>query len=359
MRYASIALLISALAVCTAWAAEPPCPPSPMIERAEFSFDERIVLAPGSDNWPMTWAADGHQYTAWGDGGGFGGTNSDGRVSLGVARIEGDASDYRGINVWGGKDPEAPARFGGKSYGILALGDRLYMWVSPGSGEENNEEARLAWSDDRGRTWTRADWAFTEADAIMVPAFCQFGQDYADARDDFVYVYTTRLHDPAARMQRPGAVDLLRVPTDRLRERAAYEIFAGRDDAGSPTWSHDFADRRAVLDDPSGLHRLSVNYNAGLERYLLCVEHSEGYAGNLALFDAPQPWGPWTTALYTENWGGFGATFYWCIPNKWTSPDGLAFTIVFTGTGPNDAWNTVPGRFVLRPAAEMENGTNE
>ena len=35
----------------------------------------RATLAPGSDIWPLTWAADGHQYTTFGDGGGFGGTD--------------------------------------------------------------------------------------------------------------------------------------------------------------------------------------------------------------------------------------------------------------------------------------------
>ena len=31
--------------------------------------------APGSDNFQLTWADDGHQYGIWGDGGGFAGTN--------------------------------------------------------------------------------------------------------------------------------------------------------------------------------------------------------------------------------------------------------------------------------------------
>src|SRR5687767_11439891 len=91
---------------------KPPYPPSPVIARAEFDFSTHRRLAPGSDNWPTTWADDGHLYSAWGDGGGFGGTNSKGRVLLGVARIEGDASNYTGKNVWGGFEPEQPAQFG-------------------------------------------------------------------------------------------------------------------------------------------------------------------------------------------------------------------------------------------------------
>ena len=79
-----------------------PYPPSPVLAGMELDFSTHRRLAPGSDNWPTTWAADGHLYTAWGDGGGFGGTNSKGRVLLGIARVEGDAGAYTGRNLWGG-----------------------------------------------------------------------------------------------------------------------------------------------------------------------------------------------------------------------------------------------------------------
>jgi hypothetical protein len=340
-----LAMLFALLAASPAAA---PYPPSPVIASVTFDGDTLITRAPGSDNWPLTWAADGHQYTTWGDGGGFGGSNGDGRVSLGVARVEGDANNYTGINLWGGKKAPTPAKFGGKSYGIFALGDDLYMWVSPGSGHENNTEARLAWSVDKGHTWQRADWAFTEADRLIVPTFCQFGRGYTGARDDFVYMYATRLQTVKADIQRPGNVDVLRVPRTRLRERAAYEIFAGFDDTGTPQWSHDFENREATLTDPSGLHRVSATWNPGLQRYLLCAEHSQGYKGNLAIFDAPEPWGPWTTVAYTNNWRDYSQSFFWCLPAKWLSTEGTDFTMVFTGTGTWDAWQSIGGRFVLR-----------
>src|SRR5688572_6458484 len=82
----------------TANAADAPYPRSPVLRGWTIDWSTHQRQAPGSDNWPMTWAADDHLYTAWGDGGGFGGSNSDGRVSLGVARVEGPAHDYRGSN---------------------------------------------------------------------------------------------------------------------------------------------------------------------------------------------------------------------------------------------------------------------
>ncbi len=89
----------------------PPYPRSAVIAHVEFDFSTHRRLAPGSDNWPTTWASDDHLYSVWGDGGGFGGTNSKGRVKLGVARIAGDATDYVGKNVWGGLAAENPAQF--------------------------------------------------------------------------------------------------------------------------------------------------------------------------------------------------------------------------------------------------------
>jgi hypothetical protein len=67
------------------------------------------------------------------------------------------------------------------------------------------------------------------------------------------------------------------------------------------------------------------------------------------VFDAPEPWGPWTCVEYAQNWGGFDTTFFWCFAPKWL--DGESFTLVFTGTAESDAWNTVRGRFILRSNA--------
>lgn len=348
---AGLIVLASALGVRagTGDEAAPPYPPSPVIAGVEWDFGAHTRLAPGSDNWPITWADDDNQYTAWGDGGGFGGTNEDGRVSLGVARIEGPADGYAGHNVWGGKDAEHAAQFEGKSYGILALGATLHMWVQPGSGTDNYQEARLCRSTDHGATWQRADWAFTKAQRIIAPAFCQFDRGCAGARDHFAYCYVVRLQDDSADLQAPGEIDLMRVPTGRLMDRSAYEFFAGQDAAGQPQWSEEVAARQPVFEDASGVgSTLSVSYNPGLRRYFLCTEHSRPSRGNLGIFDAPEPWGPWTTVGYYHNWGDTGSTFYWNFANKWLSPDGQRFVLVFTGTDENDAWNTVKGRFIAR-----------
>lgn len=333
-----------------------PYPPSTVILDTIFDWTTHVRDAHGSDNWAITWAGDDHQYATWGDGGGFNSVEGDGRVSLGVARIEGDAEAHTGINIWGGAGSTYPAQFPGKSYGIISIENVLYMWVSPWSGVNNYTEARLAYSSDWGATWTQVDWAFTQEDELVLPTILQFGKDYAGARDEYVYHYAVRLKDASEMLvQIPGEIDLIRVPLYHMLERGAYEFFAGLNEAGEPMWTPDIEARVPVFQDANGVGwTVSASYNAGLERYLLITEHGQTFSGNMGIFDAPEPWGPWSTVEYYTNWGDTLETFFWNFSNKWLSEDGRDFTLIYTGLGAHDSWNTVRGHFVaIEPAAEL------
>jgi hypothetical protein len=69
------------------------------------------------------------------------------------------------------------------------------------------------------------------------------------------------------------------------------------------------------------------------------------------VFEAPTPWGPWSTVAYLNGLASppdVPATcFFWNFSNKWLSADGKDFVMVFTGVDENDSWNTVRGSFVL------------
>ncbi len=336
--------------------AAPPYPKSPVIGGVVFNWSTHTRMASGSDNWAITWADDDHQYASWGDGGGFGGTNSDGRVSLGFARIEGNRKNYTGYNVWGGKKPKQPARFDGKSYGVLCVDGILYKWVGPGSGTTSYTESRLCKSSNHGAMWTRASWAYTKTQGLIMPTILNFGRNYAGARDDYVYHYFIRLEGNPSKLNVhvPGRIDLARVSKTKLMDQNAYEFFAGNDGDNSPEWTSDPDARRPVFENPAGVGWcLSVSYNPGLKRYLLCTEHTASFEGHLGMFDAPEPWGPWTTVFYAQDAELFGTgrietgTFFWNFSNKWLSPDGRDFVLIFTGINTNDAWNTVEGSFGL------------
>ena len=52
------------------------------------------------------------------------------------------------------------------------------------------------------------------------------------------------------------------------------------------------------------------------------------FEGGFGIYDAPEPWGPWTTAYYSEKWDvGPGETA--SLPTKWM--DGNTLYLVFSG----------------------------
>ncbi len=204
-------------------------------------------------------------------------------------------------------------------------------------------------STDHAASWTPAGWSFYQSDGLINPTFLQFGRDYAGARDSYVYVYASELKDASElNIQRPGEIALLRVPKTAIMDRNQYEFFAGLDGSGEPIWVSDLTQRQPVFEDRDGGvgRSCSASYNPGLRRYLIITEHSVSSRGRVGIFDAPQPWGAWTTVLYQSGFGTptiQASTVFWNFSNKWLSPDGRDFVLVFTGTGENDSWNTVRG----------------
>lgn len=336
----------------TSFAQSAPYPSSTRITGISFNGSTHRREAPGSDNWPITWSNDGHQYTSFGDGGGFGGTGSDGRVSLGVARVQGDKGNYTGINIWGGKNAQNPAQFDGKSYGIISVNGTLYMWWGPGSGVTSYNETRLLRSTNKGATWTKSAWDFTDVDnRLIMPTILQFGQDNAGARDNYIYHYFIEKQGSPSNLEvhKPGRVSLARIHRDNINNITSssninnYEFVTALDNQGNPTWGS-ANNRIPIFNDANGVGwNLSVSYNFGTGRYILMTEHSKSSAGNLGIFDAPNPWGPWTTVAYYSNWRNTNNTFFWNISQKWSS--GNNFVLVYSGIEDNDSWNSIEGSF--------------
>jgi hypothetical protein len=263
--------------------------------------------------------------------------------------------------MWGGYNTENEHDVIGKSYGIVCIDSVLYMWVGMFETEVDPfKEVKIAYSKDHGATWEFTDWSFTREEGVMMPTVCNYGKNYEGAPDEFVYSYLIRFQSYEGpddypdkvdwlNCQKPGFIDLARVPKDEILNRDAYTFFAGMQN-GEPTWTPDINARKPVFENPAGVGWcINVSYNAGLQRYILTTEHTETHRGNIGIFDAPNPWGPWTTVCYEKNWGEGHVplnTFYWNFSNKWMSEDGKTFSLIFTGRKENDSFNLMRGEFI-------------
>ncbi len=310
---------------------EPPYPLSKKITEVKFAPDTTIIRkADGSDNWPVTWADDGSLYTAYGDGWGFS-PGVEKKLSLGLAKIVGGPGDFKGINIRS-KTGEfvGEGRNGKKASSLLMINGILYMWIRNASG--NGIGSQLAWSSDYGRKWKFADWKFTKS--FGYPVFLNFGKNYHGARDNYVYIYS---HDENDAYKPADRMVLARVPKDKLSDPASYEFFSSADKSGEPVWSKDINRRGAVFSNPAMCCRSGMSYDEGLKRYLWCQiipesNHPQGprFQGGFGIYEAPEPWGPWSTVYYTRDWdAGPGETS--SFPTSWMSADGKTCYLVFSG----------------------------
>ena len=315
-------------------------PPSPVIAEIRWAPKESVVrFAEDSDNWPITWADDDALYTAYGDGSGFAPFVPK-KLSLGLAQVLGGPSAPQGINLPSPTfDTFGDGKKGRKASEILMVRGTLYLLA------RNPANSQLAWSTDHGATWTWSDWKFTES--FGCPTFLNFGQNYGGARDEYAYLVSP---DADTAYQRTDRVILARVNKDKIRERAAYEFFVKRDANGEATWSSDIRQRGGVFEAAGQCYRLGLTYNSGLKRYLLCMTgagRDAWFAGGFGIYDAPEPWGPWTMAFQTDAWDiGPGDTS--SLPTKWMSPDGLTVNLVFSC---GDSFAVRRGDLILRPSA--------
>jgi hypothetical protein len=347
--------------------APPPAPPPPPDEGASpavitgvtFDATSHRRAAQGSDNWPLTWSDDGHQYAIWGDGGGFGGTESEGRASLGVARIEGDGRNYQGVNRFGGKQGECRSNIEGKAHGApLSMRGVLYAWITPRSGPRGYDAFTLHRSRNKGCSWTRLDVTFTRAqDHIGYGSFVQFGRDNSAAPDAYVYTVATEITNTSSLhiVQRPGRIMLVRVPALSIEDRGAYEFFAGLDETGQPEWSTRSADRLAIYEDLDGVGPFpQMTFVPGLQRMVYTNQHGSGSDSAasqslLTMAEAPQPWGPWSVFHHARFLPQIEhSVFQWNFAPKWFRNGGREFTLVFSGHASNDSWNTVDGVFTTQ-----------
>ncbi len=323
-------LLSSILSVVTA--ANPPYPPSSVIRKIVWAPADTIIRkAAGSDNWPVTWADDDAIYTTWGDGWGFE-PKVEKKLSMGFARITGAPGNFTGTNIRSAAEQLGGGRSGLKGWGILSVEGVLYLLM--GHADQKGGKSQLAWSHDHARTWTFANWKFPQ---FGLMGFVNYGKDYKGARDKYVYSYSH--NGPLADTPADHFV-LLRAPKNRITEQESWEYFERIDDTGHAVWTINPKKRGAVFHHTDSCLRSAMTYNTPLRRYLWWQQipaprgskdrGDTRFEGGFAIYDAPEPWGPWSTAFYSEKWD-VGPGEHGDFPTKWISEDGCELYLVFSG----------------------------
>jgi len=158
------------------------------------------------------------------------------------------------------------------------------------------EEGWLAYSEDYGVSWTEVPGSPWKADSpFRVLMFFNMGRAYEWAQDDNIYAlgigweagWTTE----PTHHGRPDAEDktvyLARVARSSVLDYDAWEYLSGYDEGGAPIWSDSQADA-VVLPELETQETGSPIYHPWTDRYLFLT------AGPGALWQAPEPWGPWS-----------------------------------------------------------------
>lgn len=328
-------LVAAAFVASTATAlAQSPYPKSRIISKLVWDHEPIRISIGSGDNWPVVEGEDGMLYTTYGDGEGFGKRSP--RLSLGFAKMTGTFPNYTGVDIPSNIDaPAGGGPTGVKSSGLILVDGTMFLFVRNVIVRRDFTNSKLAVSKDYMKTWTWADWHFS--DTFGCPEFVQFGRNYEGARDNYVYIISQ--NNDNAYHYWPDIV-MGRAPKHRVDVRAEWEFYAGTDNAGKPVWSRELYKRRPIFTDPKGVQRVAMSYNPALKRYILVTSHKVDpnaqnvtHTGALGVFEAPEPWGPWATVYYDDYWSGKDVTYHHKFPPIWMSADGKTMWLLYSGLG--------------------------
>ena len=292
------------------------------------------------DTFPMTWAEDGEIYASAGDP--LWGETEDG---LDVEKFSGGPADYTITKLdhmndyrgWGGNGPKPCGMICVEGILYLAFQNMLRLQQPPFSlVSQHGSDAQIVYSTTKGASWAPA---LGNIPAPMFPghkfggpSFINFGQNNAHARDAFVYAVSSDQWDNGSNLR------LSRVPADSIMRRDAWEWVCAFTPSGEPAWSHDLDESIPTLSLHRWLGLPEMVYLTGIERYLLFTWRLHGdfspYEGtDLLVFEAPEPWGPFSLVHFEEYWEGKAFNPYSPrLPLKWLDADGKGGWLQFSGS---------------------------
>ena len=380
-RIPRVPCVLAALLLGAAQVAANPYPQSPVLAGISWNEASKQRYAADSDLWDSAWASDDNIYAGWGDGKGFSGRT---KAQMGFSQLSGSPADRTlvGIDVFYGmgNPPECPGNsppiLGGKPTGTAALADSLIYSLHVSGAELGGGNCSSQWlarSTDNGATWTdhvgNLDWP--DANGFAPSAVLQYGraQRGALAPDaagtPYLYIYGTKATRPVYEQY------LARVPANpanSIERLNAWQYYAGADVLGNPIWSNSSAVGKPVWTDTNNGQWLEVTFNKAIGRYLAYNDHGYSCQGQpcerqLSLFDAPSPWGPWTTFDYEDQFDNLGCgtncladrvEVSFLLMQKWFSADGLTVWAQYSSTGPYDSLNLIEGTMRLASGSTVK-----
>lgn len=272
-------------------------------------------------------------------------------------------------------DPRVDSLMGLKPAGLIDIGGRLHFAVEtqnygqdPTFNRQTNIEGWIITSDDYGLTWDRNATEQTEFFSGRVASchFLQYGQGSATP-DGWLYAYFPGASDDGCSYWENGDYVLLgRVAPELVLDRAAWQFWVGVRPDGHAVWSDDEQDARPVFEYPRMTGENHVSYNAGIGRYIMGnysfldddgnprpyhqgSRHSTVGHSQLTLFEALNPWGPWSLFHRDDNWGTYG-DYQPAFPVKWMFNSG--HTMFMVSSGSFDDYNYTVQRLDLELAED-------
>jgi hypothetical protein len=362
--------------------AVPPYPKSNYITAVRF--DKHRYHWGEGDMWPVTWGADDNLYTAAGD-------NKSSPMNFwkigknrwsGGPLLDPDPWTQNHTGYWRldmvdelPLDPQVYCTHplvdrhkGLKPAGLLDIGGTLYFAVEaqnygtePTFNRQTNIHGWIVTTANYGRTWNREATPTDFFTGRLASChFLQFGRGYEGARDQFVYGYFPSADDGKSYWENGDYMLLGRVHKGRILDRGSWEFYTGVDAQGRPIWNSDDTLANPVFRYDKMTGADSVFYNKDIRRYILgnysfvddelrprpyhqgvwpdCACRSQ-----MTLYEAPEPWGPWSLFHQDDNWGTYG-DYHPVFPTKWMMEDGRLMLMVSSGSW--DDYN-----FVVQPVA--------
>lgn len=329
-----------------------PYPRSTTIKGIRWLSDMNIYASSHGDTWSGTWADDNHVYSTADDCLGINRSNSS---NLALFRIKGAPPShevelvnpmhlygtlayYDGLASW-------------KADGLTSVDGVLYMGVSQhswaghfGDFVQRTFEGSIVKSADHGVTWSpkpvsgRGMFPWV---SFSTPFFVQFGKDYQDAIDDYVYAVSND-----GTWNNGNFMTLRRCPRNRIAnlQTTDWEYITALDAGGQPKWE------RIVSSNFSGWNTMPIFKHRGftsmtgmqyvpfIKRFILpqwafvnldlSYEQSFDHSA-LMLYEAPNPWGPWSIFHVEERWhkGHYNPS----LPAKWFEDGGRAMWLISAG----------------------------